>query len=216
MTANNGFLPDDYEVPKGESDYVKLEEGENRMRILSKAMVGWSYWNLQNKPIRIAGVEKPNIDKSLIQTDTYGFQNLHHFWAFVVFSYKSNSIKVFELTQPSIQKRIKELALSPDWGSPFGYDIIINRFKESGKTKYSTTPVPPKPVLDIVKSAYKAKPCNLNALLVGGNPFEVNGAPAPSAEALASIQAPTQTPATDALVNNFSVENPDPLSGLPF
>lgn len=214
MTENTGFLEDGYEVPKGPSDYVKLEAGENRMRILSKPLVGWSYWNLQNKPVRIAGQQKPTIDKSLIKIDTYGFQDLHHFWALCVFDYKGNDIKVFEITQPSIMKRIKELAQSSDWGNPFGYDIIISKIKEAGgKTSYSITPVPPKPVSDLVKAAYKNKPCNLNALLIGGNPFETNGPPAPTAQAMASIPAPSKTPATDELM---SAGTGAPEDDLPF
>lgn len=201
MENNDSFLDSSYTVPKGPSDYLKFEDGENKIRILSKPLVGWSYWSLQNKPVRIAGIQKPIVDKSLIQTDKYGFQDCHHFWALTIYDYKAKAIKVLELNQPSLMNRIKELSQSADWGNPFGYDITINKIKESGKTKYTVTPLPPKPVSEEVKAAFKAKPCNLNALLSGGNPFET--------------KAPGNTPTVKS-EPEYSVENPDPSSGLPF
>lgn len=180
MENNDSFLGDDYIAPKKSSDYLKLEIGDNTIRILSKPLIGWSFWSLENKPVRIAGLVKPTVDKNLIKQDQFGFQDTSHFWAVVVFDYKTNEIKIYEITKLPIINRITELSKNPAWGSPFGYDLIINVKKEAKKTIYTVTPNPPKPVSDLVKAAFKAKPCKLSALLVGGNPFEVtpgNNAP---------------------------------------
>jgi hypothetical protein len=42
----NSFLPDNYERPAASGgNYAKLEDGQNRFRFLSPAVVGWLYWN---------------------------------------------------------------------------------------------------------------------------------------------------------------------------
>ena len=53
-----GFLPDNYKRPEPSAgNYAKLEDGQNRYRILSEARVGWLYWTEDNKPVRLK--EKP-------------------------------------------------------------------------------------------------------------------------------------------------------------
>ena len=44
------FLPENYKSPEG--NYMKLQDGENTFRVLSSAIVGWEYWNRDNKPVR--------------------------------------------------------------------------------------------------------------------------------------------------------------------
>ncbi len=174
MTQTNDFLDANYEIPRGPSNYTKLEEGDTKVRILSKPLLGWQYFNNDNKPVRIEGATQPSIDKSLIKIDKYSKQQVKHFWAMVVWNYKVKEIQVLEVSQSSIQGRIKELSKSTDWGSPFAYDITINKSGTGVDTEYSVTPIPPKPLSDEAKSAFKSKPCNLRALLVSGDPFAEN------------------------------------------
>ena len=46
------FLNKDYEVPKSNSNYTKLQDGENTFRVLGSAIVGWQYWTKDKKPVR--------------------------------------------------------------------------------------------------------------------------------------------------------------------
>ncbi len=202
----NDFLEDGYSVPTAASSYVKLEAGETTLRILSKPVLGWSYWNLQNKPVRIKGAAKPNVDKAVIQKDQYGFQEPKHFWAMVVFDYKTNEIRVLEVTQPTIQKRIQELAQNPAWGSPFGYDIVINKVK-AAKTSYTVTPNPPTPLNEFAKAAYKAKPCDLYKLFINQDPFG-DVAPTPLPPVAPPVSATEDFVNTDANGNKTGDDLP--------
>ncbi len=168
---SNDFLDASYEIPKGPSNYTKLETGDTKLRILSKPIIGFSYWDLNQTPVRIQGTTEPPIQKSLIHKDKFGNQPLKHFWAMVVYNYNVKQIQILEVTQSSILTSLKDLATNPDWGSPFGYDITINKSGTGKETSYSVTPVPPKPVSEEVKAAFKSKPANLLAMFAGNDPF---------------------------------------------
>ena len=40
----NTFLPETYELPQSAGGYMKLQQGENKLRILSKPIIGWLDW----------------------------------------------------------------------------------------------------------------------------------------------------------------------------
>lgn len=163
--TNNDFLPSDYEAPKGNSNYMKFQKGENRFRILSKPVLGWLDWE-DKKPLRFQMKQKPEapIDPK---------KPIKHFWAITVWDYTDNAIKVLEITQSSIQKAITDLAKDSDWGNPVGYDIKVVRKGDGMETEYSINPVPHKPISEEIKEAYMNRPTNLEALFSGGDPFEV-------------------------------------------
>lgn len=195
----NEFLDATYTVPKGNSDYMKIEQGDNTFRILGKPLIGWSYWNATtNKPVRIAGVEQPIVDKTLIKPDLQGKQNLKHFWAMLVWNYKLNQIQIFETTTGTIQTAIQSLSNNPKWGSPFNFDITINKTGQKLETKYTIMPEPPTPISEEIKAAARAKPCVIGKLLTGENPFETAPVAAPvTAQAVAPIATPIAIEGTD-------------------
>lgn len=163
MENNNDFLPTDYEAPKGNSNYLKLQKGENKFRILSKPILGWLDWK-DKKPLRFKMVNKPEpVDAS---------KPIKHFWAFIIFDYADSKIKIAEFTQSSIQKAIADLSKDEDWGSPFEYDIKINRKGDGMETEYSTNPVPHKNASQEIFDAARKTPLNLEALYEGKDPFE--------------------------------------------
>ncbi len=171
-TAESGFLPKGYEAPDAGGNYMKFDSGDNKFRILSKPLIGWEYWNLENKPVRIEGVDKPAVDPILIKADQQGNKPIKHFWAFVVYNYKTKAIQILQITQSRVQKGIQALAASPDWGSPFKYDITVTKSGAQLLTKYAVVPSPPAEASNEVKEAYKAKsPINVKALLANGDPF---------------------------------------------
>lgn len=167
MTNNtNDFLPQGYEAPKSQGqNYVKLEKGENKIRILSKPIIGWLDWK-DNKPLRFPMNEKPT---KPIDPD----KPIKHFWAFVVWSYNTNSIAIMEITQATIQHAIQALSKDQDWGNPFRYDIKIIKSGEKLDTEYTVNPVPHKPVTAEVQNAFMLKgEIKLTNLFSGGDPFE--------------------------------------------
>lgn len=182
MEPNNDFLPQDYEVPASNANYTKLEKGETKIRILSKPIVGWLDWK-DKKPLRFPMDKKPSAP---VKAD----QEIKHFWAFVVFNYNTGTIQVMEITQKGIQQTITNLSKDADWGSPFKYDIKIDRQgDDKNSTTYTLKPVPHKELSEEAKAAYMAKPCNLQALFTGGDPFQGSTAEAVKEEPKAEVKA---------------------------
>src|SRR5690606_20654859 len=93
------FLPEGYEAPQGTGNYMKLQSGENKFRILSKPIIGWLDWK-DNKPYRFRIKERP--EKPM------GDKPVRHFWAFIVWNYNAEAVQILEITQATIQKARSE------------------------------------------------------------------------------------------------------------
>lgn len=164
MSNDFAFLPDNYEAPAGSNSYMKLQDGENKVRILSKPIIGWLDWK-DKTPHRFrmnARPEKPLTDKPI-----------KHFWAFLVWNYSANAVQILEITQSTIQKSIQDLSKDDEWGAPFFYDIKITRKGKDLATEYSVTPSPKKDLSDEIKKAALDKPAYLDALYDGADPWIV-------------------------------------------
>lgn len=159
------FLPDNYEAPKPTSQlYLKLQDGENRIRILSRPIVGWEDWNADKKPVRYKMSEKPAkpFDPA---------KPMKHFWAFIVWNVNEEQIQIMQITQATIRSSLESLSKDADWGSPFEYDIKINKKGEKMETEYTVNPAPHKPVSQEILKAFKDRPIQLEALFEGLDPF---------------------------------------------
>lgn len=168
---SNDFLPQEYDVPVSASGYMKLQNGENRFRILSKPIIGWLDWK-DKKPLRFRINEKPAkpVDPE---------KKIKHFWAFVVWDYADSKLKILEITQSTIQSAIQALSKDADWGTPFAYDIKIIRTGDNLETKYAVNPVPHKSAPAEAKEAYLSTPVDLEALFAGEDPFDTDKHPEP-------------------------------------
>lgn len=163
------FLPAGYTSPKSSGAYTKLEQGETRLRILSAPIIGWQDWKEENGkkiPLRFKYEEKPNPVNAI--------RPVKHFWAMLVFNYKTQAIEIFELTQASIRKELEALCNSEDWGAPYFYDIKICKQGQDLKTNYTVTPVPHKPLSPEIRQAFEDKPCNLECMFWNEDPFAAN------------------------------------------
>lgn len=162
----DSFLPEGYEPPATNDNYMKLDLSENRIRILSKPIIGWKYWDEDDdKPVRFRRADKPE--------PTGDPENpVREFWAMVVWNYGSKKVQILEIHQAGIIKGIDKLSKDPDWGSPFNYDLKISRTGEGKKSRYSVHPVSPKPITVEIKEAFKSRPINLEALFDNENPFQ--------------------------------------------
>lgn len=167
------FLPDEYtnEVAKGR--YMRLEEGPNKLRILSDATVGYEYWVTDSdgnrSPIRVRTVSE--VPQEYRGKDDRGFPILKHFWAVVVYNYKEKCVQILEITQAKIRGGIQALYSSEDWGDPKDYDITITRTGQKLETDYVVQPSPKRAIDKGVLEEYADLAIDLNALFLGESPF---------------------------------------------
>lgn len=171
-TAGDSFFPeDDYQVPD-ESNYMKFVDGDNHFRVLSNAVVGYEYWNLKDEVVRskeqfspAPSDIKPNKDGSA--------GKVQHFWAFVVWNYEGKGkIQILEVKQKGVMKYMQSLIKNPAWGSPKGYDLVINRTGSGLATEYTYVANPHKELDEAIATAFASSKINLDALFTGGDPFE--------------------------------------------
>lgn len=161
----NTFLPPNYEKPASTSKYLKLLDGDNKIRILSPAIVGWIDWQ------DTADGRKPVRTKDKPETSFNPEKPVKHFWTFVVWDYKDEAVKILEIVQSTIQDAIYSLHNDKDWGNPIKYDLTIKRTGEELKTKYNVVPTPPKELSETIKSAYLSVKIDLNKLYTNEDPF---------------------------------------------
>jgi len=160
------------EVQETEGKYLKLNLGENKMRIMCDPIDGVGYWTPDKKPVRVKWEDRETID-----VNAPGADKRKPFWLLPVWNYQSGSMQLFEITQKTIQKRLTELNKDEDWGDLKGYDISIIKTGEGMDTEYSVTPKPKKELPEeAIKAWEQVEPTlNLEAIFDGGDPF---GAPA--------------------------------------
>ncbi len=158
-----GFFPEEFHLSSGKDNYLKLEKGEHKIRILSKPVVGYLDWR-DKKPLRFRLGEKPAnaVDPAVPIKDMA---------AFIVWNYTHKKIQVMEVTQRTILNKISALTKDEDWGDPYFYDIKITKSGEGAMTKYDTIALPHKPLDPAIKEAFLQKKCNLDAMFSGNDPF---------------------------------------------
>jgi hypothetical protein len=157
------FLPEEYKAPAGSSRYMKLKDGENKIRILSQPILGWEDW-IDNKPVRFKMDDKPVKAANPAKA-------IRHFWAMIVWNYAEEKIQILQITQARIRSAIEALCKDADWGAPYFYDIKISKKGQDIKTQYSVNPLPHREVSSSIVEAFNASPCNLEALFYNCDPF---------------------------------------------
>lgn len=165
--ADSKWLPKDYKRPETPSNYMKLEDGQNKLRIMSEPVMGFLYWNRDNKPVRVTMNERPEGRPEDMRDD----DKIKHFWALIVWNYAEKRLQILELTQASIQGPIEDLAANADWGDPREYDITITKTGQKLDTEYSVMPSPARPVPDEARQAFSVTKIDLEQLFSGGDPF---------------------------------------------
>jgi hypothetical protein len=157
------FLPNDYKAPKTSNYYMKLNEGENKFRILSQPILGWEDWD-EKRPVRYRMDAKPlkSIDPK---------KPIRHFWSFIVWNYAEEHIQILHIVQASIRNSLEMLCKDSDWGDPYFYDIKIIKSGAGKDTEYTVNPLPHKPLNPAIKQSFIDRPCNLEALFDNADPF---------------------------------------------
>lgn len=164
------FLPKNEEIPSGLDKYMKLEQGENKFRVLGSPVIGYEGWKTQEdgskRPVRVPKGETMDID--LVDDP----EEIKYFWALPVWNYKTEKIQILMLTQKTILRTILGLSRSKDWGSPLGYDIAVIREGEGMKTEYNVIPSPHKELDKKIEKTWKETKINLELLFENKDPWE--------------------------------------------
>lgn len=167
MNNDNFFGDANYKMPET-SNYMKFKEGENVFRVLSSAIIGYEYFNNENKPVR----SKEPFDT--LPSDIKKDGTIKHFWAFVVYNEDAKRIQILELTQKSIMATMQAYIKNPKWGDPKSYDFIVTRTGSGMDTEYATTVNPKAPVEEKVTEQFKKLNIDLTLLFVNEDPFKNN------------------------------------------
>jgi hypothetical protein len=168
------MLPKDYEIPQGGGNYMRLQRGDNRFYVMSEAIVGYQYWNKDNRPVRQR--EKFTEIPQDIQYRDGKPTDIKHFWAFVVWNYGDSALQILEITQSSIQREMK-IKIDNRRGDVSKYDFIITKTGEGLGTEYSVDLVDHEPIEAEGNLKVLAQGINLEALFEGGDPFSSKGQP---------------------------------------
>lgn len=159
------WLPTEYKVPESSGQFMKLKQGKNRLRILSKPLLGYEWWSEDSKG------RKPHRVETFQEAVNEGVEPIKHFWAFTVWNYDEKKLQVLEVTQKTIMQAIQSLTTDEDWGDPVKYDLVITREGESLETSYTIQPKPHTELPDGVSDALKESKIDLRALLKGEYPM---------------------------------------------
>ena len=163
-----------YEVPKGDSKYLKFEKGLTEFMPLASAVVGWLYWTNDKKPLRLA--EEPKNPRDLPDIKiTEGKADVKHFWAFPVWDFADSKVKVLEITQKTIMSAVRDYATNTKWGTPvMKYSFTVKREGDGFDTEYTIMANPAVDILHDTIVAWEAALAggfDIRRLFIGGDPF---------------------------------------------
>jgi len=168
------FAGKGYKVPT-KSRYLKLKDGDLKFKILSDAIKGYAFW-IDKEPRRYKEDAKIPDGLALKAANQAQFgDGSYHFLTFIVYDFNESRedqrVKILELTQGGLKKKLVALAENEDWGDPVGrYDISITKTGSGKETRYELIPLPE---TKIDKSYLDISHIDLSALYRGEDPFGV-------------------------------------------
>ena len=174
------FTPDKF-AESQVGNYMKFEEGQNRIRILEKPITGYVYWedaegNLVPKNEMAGKGGKPVRVKSWEGLTNAQRGAMKGFAAMVVWNYQAERIQILEIKQVGIMNALEALSLSKSWGDVTSFDIVITKTRTGinpTDVEYSVMHEPKEPVSKEIKEAYKEAHIDREALYRGEDPFGV-------------------------------------------
>lgn len=182
IQKTSNFLPQGYKVPDKSRQFLKLKQGDNKVRFLSSPLLGSVVFSQDKKPFRKSFAmgeftpEELAEIKPKIDPDTNNPETPKHFWIALVWDYSENVPKILEITQITVLKTLYTLANDTDWGDLRTFDIVINKTGSSKfDTEYTVIQKPHKPISDEIQSVVnelEAKQLlNLDLIWEGEYPF---------------------------------------------
>jgi hypothetical protein len=175
-TNSMSFIPASYDVSSlsgGDQQYLKLKNGENKIRILSKELVfGYEYWTTENKPKRLK--TRPSVTPSDIRLNEDGKTSpIRELWSMFVWDYSDSQVKIWNFYQMSLKKDLTALSNDEDWGHPNQYDIKITKTGSSLTTEYKIIASPKKDLTQSQLDAIEEKVLtfDLNSQFIDAQPL---------------------------------------------
>ena len=157
--------------PVSVSNYLKFEEGDNKIRILEKPITGYEYWvenGNDRKPVRLK--QFPKVMPAEALPAKYG-DKIKYFEAFVVWNYAAEKIQIMQLIQVSIYDKLMDYDTSEDWGDIKQYDVNIKK-TTADMTSYDVMALPPTDLSTEIAEAFAEADVDLELLFDGKDPFK--------------------------------------------
>lgn len=161
------FYPENYEYKETPSDYMKITEGEHKVRVLAPVIIGFESWKEED------GKKSPQRFKTFQEAIKVPSKDgsIKEFHAFIVWDYAEKMVRLLNITQKTLQKSIYTYATNPKWGDPTNYDINITRVGKAMDTEYSLTVDPKEPMAQEIKEAFKMVKIVPENYFTGGHPI---------------------------------------------
>lgn len=155
---NPGYNPEDVgeldwdtEVSSGRKfDYMKLQDGPNIVRVVSKPFRHFVHWIVAPDRSR----KKVNCAMNGCPVCISGKAAKQRFIVEVL-DRADNRVKLLDIGT-EIYNGIKGLITNPAWGSIIGYDITIMKGKSGTRTSYGVTPSPKSALTELEVTTIKA------------------------------------------------------------
>lgn len=144
------FIPVDYDqsqIAGSKQDFLKLSDGETKIRILSPELCfGYEYWTTEKKPKRVKN--RPAVTPADIRLDEESGkpEPVRHIWAMQIWDYSDSKVKIWSFHQASFMTPLASFFNDEDWGDPIDYDLKITKKGSGLNTKYTIVPSPKKPL----------------------------------------------------------------------
>lgn len=181
------LLPDNYKVPDKKKQFMKLQPGDNPIRILAPPLIGYVYFTEDKKPVRrpydpdsttLGDFTKEELETGNAKRKEDGnFEGSRHFWMLLVWDYTDNIPRMLDITQMTITKPLHDLLDNSKWGDFRKYDInILRRGTGQYDTEFTVTPEPHSDVIPEIQEftewANTSGLLDMNKIWTGEYPFQ--------------------------------------------
>lgn len=165
----NGFLPPKY--TPSVSEFMRLDEGSNIIRIASQPLIGYIWWVDEDGNPRAKGEMVKKGDRPVrIKFDQdlpSNVDSAREFWMLKVYDFNTDSVRVLEITQARIIRSLNDLIANEKWGDPRDYNIDIKKDGKGQQTSYSVLPEPKSDLDEEVVEKIDNSRVDLNKYLSG-------------------------------------------------
>lgn len=155
----------DMEIPKAASQFLQLEEGVVKVRILSDFIEGYSDFDESTKKSATYRVgECPEKAKNP--------KWFAYFWACSIWNYELEKIQTRQIKSKVAMAKMKALSQDEDRGEITSYDLKVSKTGEGKETKYDVIPANKGPLTPEMTQAYLDANPKLDRMFEGKYPIE--------------------------------------------
>lgn len=165
---SDNFFPDAVNV-ESTSRYTRLAQGKTKLRMLGAPIFFQETWTTDGAGKRVPARFPLG---AVVAPEQLGPDGLRTCIAVKVYNYNDGAIQIWQVSQKTILKSIKEYSQNAAFGSPLKYDLEISKMGQAMTTKYSVIANPPSVVNDAVAELDKTTPVDLMKLLANADPFK--------------------------------------------